>query len=302
MSLSPYILLVFIDFYSFLWYHILKLPRDRIKFDFILTNLMEAKMLTLPRNVRCGYFDSREFGNLVETPPRIVKTYEIEFYLEDAKAVFTDENIYKIKKDNILIARPGQTRHSLLPFKTLYLKFEASGEIAEKLDSSAGYFLCSHPQTIRKMLEEIALLKESGDTIMLYSKLLACLNLICSDARIPVSQGAKAHKVISDAKKYIEQNSHKPITLEDISTVVHLSPIHFHNTFSKATGMSPHKYLISCRIEAAKKLLWDTEIPLSAVAEKTGFGCQQYLSKVFKKETGVSPATYRKTCQGNYLI
>ena len=76
----------------------MKVKDHKRNFSTILTNLTEAKMLTLPRNVRCGYFDSHEFGNVKETPPRTVKTYEIEFYLGNAKAVFTDENIYKIKK------------------------------------------------------------------------------------------------------------------------------------------------------------------------------------------------------------
>ena len=90
--------------------------------------------------------------------------------------------------------------------------------------------------------------------------------------------------------------------LSDIAEAVHLSPIHFHNIFTEGAGISPHKYLINCRIENAKKLLWDTEIPISDVAEKSGFGCQQYLNKIFKSETGLTPATYRKNFQDNYEL
>ena len=46
----------------------------------------------------------------------------------------------------------------------------------------------------------------------------------------------------------------------------------------------------------------DSEIPITVVAEKSGFGCQQYLNKIFKKETGFTPAAYRKSCQENYIL
>ena len=59
---------------------------------------------------------------------------------------------------------------------------------------------------------------------------------------------------------------------------------------------------ISSGIENAKKLLWNSDIPICEVAEKSGFGCQQYLNKVFKKETGMTPVSYRKAFQQNYTL
>ena len=78
--------------------------------------------------------------------------------------------------------------------------------------------------------------------------------------------------------------------------------IYFHNIFTESVGISPHQYLIDCRIENAKKLLWNSDISICEVAEKSGFGCQQYLNKVFKKETGITPVSYRKTFQQNYSL
>ena len=58
--------------------------------------------------------------------------YELEFYLEDGKTTTTDNRTFEIKKDHILIAKPGQIRHSELPFRTAYVKFTADGDIAKK--------------------------------------------------------------------------------------------------------------------------------------------------------------------------
>ena len=90
-------------------------------------------MLTLPQNISCGYFDCSEFGSLSVSPKRTVTKFEMEFYLEDSKTTTTDNHTYEIKKDYIQIAKPGQIRHSELPFRTAYIKFNADGEIAEKL-------------------------------------------------------------------------------------------------------------------------------------------------------------------------
>ena len=259
-------------------------------------------MFILPDNISCGYCDCSEFGTLNISPKRIVSKYEIEFYLADGKTTTTNEQVYKIKKHYVQIAKPGQIRHSVLPFQTAYLKFNVTGEIAKKLENTNEYFCSSHPGLMYDMLKEIILLNESDNFLLLYSKILSFLDLVFSDSEIPPSRNGKNYKIISIAKEYIESNIDKPIKLDHIANSVHLSPIHFHNIFSEATGITPHKYLIHCRIDHAKKLLWNTEIPITVVAEKSGFGCQQYLNKIFKKETGLTPATYRKSCQENYIL
>ena len=97
-------------------------------------------------------------------------------------------------------------------------------------------------------------------------------------------------------------NFEKSISLKDIASSVHLSEVYFHGIFTESVGISPHQHLIDCRIDNAKKLLWNTDVPICEVAEKCGFGCQQYLNKVFKKETGMTPSQYRKTLQENYTL
>ena len=65
-------------------------------------------------------------------------------------------------------------------------------------------------------------------------------------------------------------------------------------SFSAAVyGISPHKYLTDVRIAAAKEMLWESTIPLAEIAEKCGFGSQQYFNDTFKKTVGISPGRYR---------
>lgn len=259
-------------------------------------------MLTLPYNITCGYCDCSEFGELSVSPKREVTKFEIEFYLEDGLSTFANDNEYMIKKHHIQIAKPKQIRYSYLPFKTMYLKFSAEGELAQKLLNAPEYFSSSHPQKIAEKLEEIILLNENrNNELLLQSRLLSFLNLVLHDSEIPKLQSGENYEIIAKAKRYIEINYTKSINLKDIANDVNLSPIYFHNIFTSACGMSPHDYLINCRIAEAKKQLWDSKIPLNLVAENCGFSCQQYFNKIFKKQTGVAPGKYRKEFQQNYL-
>lgn len=259
-------------------------------------------MLCLPTDIVCGYFDGSEFGDLPVSPKRTVKKFEIEFYTEDAGNTTTDGKVFQIKKHYIQIAKPGQVRHSQLPFYTSFVKFHAEGEIADRLMKAPDYFRSSHPERIYNKIDELILLNESENNLLLQSRMLSFLNLVLFDAEIPNGKRGKNYEVIAEAKRYMENNFPKPIKLKDIADSVHLSEIYFHNLFTESMSITPRQYLLNCRIGHAKKLLWNTKIPICAVAEESGFGCQQYLNKVFKKETGTTPAAYRKSCQNNYVL
>lgn len=259
-------------------------------------------MIILPENIICGYFDSSEFKSLSTSPKRIATRYEIEFYLTDGKYTYTDNRKHNIIKNYIHITKPGQERHSLLPFYTLFIKFDADGDIAELLASAPEHFCSSHPEVIHNKLEEIIMLSEDKNQLLLHSRVLSLLNLVLLDSKIPTSQNGKNYETIQAAKRFIEKNYDQPIKLSDIANSVLLSETYFHNIFTSALGISPHQYLINCRIDNAKKLLWNPKIPITKIAEDTGFGCQQYFNKVFKKETGLTPVSYRKSFLSKYLL
>lgn len=256
-----------------------------------------------PNNITCGYFDSSSFGSLTYSPKRKVTKYEIDFYLNDGSVAFADDRAYPIKKDYIQIGKPGQIRFSKLPFSTAHIKFNASGEIADLLEKAPEYFCSSHPKQIQNKIDEIILLKERLDenNLLLQSRVLSLLNLLITDSQISLTKIGVDYQVISAAKRFIEKHLEEKITLHDIANSVGLSDYYFHNNFAMATGITPHQYLIECRIEKAKKLLWNTETSMNEIAEKCGFCSQQHFNKIFKKETKISPGNYRKELQNNYM-
>lgn len=258
-------------------------------------------MMVMPQNISCGYFDSKIFSGMNVSPVRRIGEYEIELFLDYGKTTIRDDKQYEIKRNHILISRPNQEGHSVLPFSTAFIRFRADGEIAQIMDNLPPYFPVKAHNKILREIDDLILISETSNPLLLNSKFLMILNLIVSETKRPESLVDKNYEIIKKAKRFIESNFEETIKLSDISASVHLSEIYFHNIFTEGTGITPHEYLISCRIKNAKRLLWNSKIPVKEVAERSGFGCQQYLNKIFKKETGFTPGEYRKLSHLRYL-
>ena len=258
-------------------------------------------MLTIHENILCGYFDCSPFGNLTQSKLRHCKLYEIEFYLEDAKTTTLDGTVYLIRKNHLLIAKPGQTRYSQLPFKAMYLKFPAEGYIADLLNQMPAYFCSSHPEKIYDTINEIIKYQERDNHLLVCSNFLSLINVLFVDSTIPKNRNTKNYAVVSAAKKYISSHYNEPIKLYDIAQSVFLSKTHFQNIFIEVCNKTPHQYLIEKRIEHAKYYLRNTDWSMLDIAEKTGFTCQQHFNRMFKKETGITPLNYKKINQSKYF-
>ena len=81
--------------------------------------------------------------------------------------------------------------------------------------------------------------------------------------------------------------------VEELSERLGGSKSHLVRTFTASVGVPPGKYLTPVRIEAAQRLLLHREYTLDVVASLCGFSGANYLCRVFKKETGQSPAQWR---------
>ena len=100
--------------------------------------------------------------------------------------------------------------------------------------------------------------------------------------------------VIIKAKDYIEKNyASQDTCLSTVADVVHLSPNHFSTIFSQECGITFIEFLTNVRVEAAKKLLKETDMKGSDIAYDCGFGDPHYFSFIFKKTTGMSPREWR---------
>jgi len=112
--------------------------------------------------------------------------------------------------------------------------------------------------------------------------------------RLPVSaDGVLPRRKLRTVMEYIMENLEGSPTLEQMAAVAHLSPYHFARQFKASTGLAPHQYLISCRIERAQHLLRkNDELQLAEVALRAGFSDQSKFSFHFKRIVGVTPRQF----------
>jgi AraC family transcriptional regulator len=83
------------------------------------------------------------------------------------------------------------------------------------------------------------------------------------------------------------------ISLDDLAAEAGYSRFHFAHAFSEAMGLPPHRYLTLRRIERAKDLLRDTDLPLAEIALMVGFSSQSHFTHRFRTVVGETPRGFR---------
>ncbi len=151
-------------------------------------------------------------------------------------------------------------------------------------------------QTTRDYIKELDAVSESHSRFKneYLSHLLCCLLIrIIERGTCSASNSRKSDPVIRDAIAYILANIGSDITLTGIAEKYGLSPTYFSHLFHSCTGMPFKKYLTSLRIEYAKRLLEDGELPVIDVGYECGFYTPSQFVRAFKAETGEAPSRYR---------
>lgn len=103
----------------------------------------------------------------------------------------------------------------------------------------------------------------------------------------------KSIDYVKSAARIIEYNYSGNITVEDIAGILQLNSAYFSRLFKKETGLTPKKYIIKVRMNAAKKLLESSDSSVKEIAASVGFSDQLYFSRSFSEAFGLSPTEYR---------
>ena len=99
--------------------------------------------------------------------------------------------------------------------------------------------------------------------------------------------------VVADAVRFIRENASAGINVADVLRVVPWSRRVLESRFKKTLGRTPHEEITRLRLDRVKRLLIDTDLTLATIARRVGFQHEEYLSVMFKKQTGFPPSQYR---------
>jgi AraC family transcriptional regulator len=106
-------------------------------------------------------------------------------------------------------------------------------------------------------------------------------------------QPGLSHHKLRRAIEYIDENLRDDLTLSGIAKVLAMSPGHFAHAFRATTGSPPHRYVLTRRIERAKSLLRETDLPIIEIAHRIGCGSHSHFSVLFHRATGQTPRDFR---------
>lgn len=101
--------------------------------------------------------------------------------------------------------------------------------------------------------------------------------------------GQKLRRVMA----FIADNCESDLSLAELARVAGMSTFHFAREFKRTTGTTPHQSVMKFRVERAKSLLTESELPLVEVSSRSGFSHQSHFTRLFRRLTGTTPQSYR---------
>lgn len=117
---------------------------------------------------------------------------------------------------------------------------------------------------------------------------------ISKKSLVSSSNSARDRRRAVELALWIEESAHEPIDLDTASTRVGLSKFHLLRVFRSVFGVTPHQYLIRCRLRRAVELLADDQLSITAVAFEAGFGDLTNFIRTFRQATRFAPGKFRQ--------
>jgi len=98
---------------------------------------------------------------------------------------------------------------------------------------------------------------------------------------------------INEILGLIHEHPQENYSVKALARRAHVSLSHFKRIFKAEIGLSPRQFLLQQKIEAAKRLLAESNVPVTHIALDLGFVSSQYFATVFRRITGITPSAYR---------
>ena len=113
---------------------------------------------------------------------------------------------------------------------------------------------------------------------------------------VRISKGGMAPHKLRRAIEYISDHleQEREIALAVVADEVGMSYYHFSRAFKQSMGLSPINYITRQRMERAKRLLTETELPIAEIALRAGFSSQSHFTTSFRRLAGVTPSSFRR--------
>jgi AraC family transcriptional regulator len=199
------------------------------------------------------------------------------------------------------------------PLSTMhfYLRRSVLAEVAEDLykgDPDRVEFLPrigeADPLIERLILsvrDELLSANPFGETYVDYAARMVAARLIRNHSsdetrvRLELSAPSDMQRRIARVTEFAQSQLHRSMQLEELAGVVDLSVSQLSTLFRKGLGQPPHRFIINLRVARARELLATSNLPIVEIALACGFSHQEHMTRIFRREIGLTPAAYRRS-------
>ena len=272
-------------------------------------------MLLTENELSSGVFDSSVIrGQKARSQDRKVECFELELFHSCSGTSHINGKAYPANRGMLLCAKPGSIRYSDFPVRCSFIRvFPTKGkteDVEAILSKLPDCMYIDDTHVIEELLSLFArlssyLISSSLDThelIKANSTFLEILSLYMNLHKKPDNThiGTPMYRPVREIHEYINEHFASDCSLKKLASIVNLSPNHLHVIFRESVGLTPYEYVLTKRVELAKKLIITGEKSMLDIALETGFCSQSHFNKVFKKQTGTTPAKFKMQIWDRY--
>ena len=265
------------------------------------------KKIVLPQIVAIGIYNAQiAIKNRTISKNRKTTMFELELPIGNGGTSYIDDESHPINENTVICVKPGQIRHTRLPFKCYYIHMIVNeGDLSDILTALPNYIDFSDTDQIKEIFISLCEHHNTGisnDDILLQSLILKLIYILSENSASIIKSTPKSnnHKTIEWTLEYINNNLSADLTLERLASAANFNAIYFHKLFKASTGKTLHEYVEDQRIKKSINLLISTNMTLAQIAYECGFSSQSYFSYAFKKKIGSAPREYAKKIQLKY--
>ena len=246
--------------------------------------------------------------------------YELDLYVSGNRSMQINQKSYDIEAGSLIFRRPGDHTISRGSYNCYTMTLDLSGEKKELcgvydrndpsntvqarsdnplLEQIPSHFVVGDLSAYIEIYDQLCYLFQNVQSKDAISILLNRLLFLALSDVFHTMYGNTDHtresRVLTETCKYVQENFHRPISIEELAANVSFSPSYFCKLFKKAASITPAEYVISVRLSNAKLLLSESDLTMSQISELCGFCDASYFSYNFKQRFGKTPMEYRLT-------
>jgi AraC-like DNA-binding protein len=230
--------------------------------------------------------------------------FGIGVILRGAQKSLSGRGVVEAHAGDVISVNPGEV-HDGIPldangraWRMLYFDPEVlAGPIGALTDDRCGSFELSHPVLCDPAAAAcfVALFRAVTKPFGADSEIEGEESLLFLLARVidrrATESRHRAPKTIDQVRERIDDDPSAPVSLNELAAIGGISQFQLVRGFSKATGLTPHAYLIQRRLQRARKMIAQG-VGLADAAHASGFADQSHMTRLFIRTYGISPGVY----------